>query len=335
MKVLHIVPSLPQASGVTTFVVECSNALREMGCGQTIVTGESHAEALARINEFDIIHLHGIWPLFFHRFAAAARRHHIPIVWSLHGMLSPWAMKYKRWKKIPAWWLWQRKDLRSAAVLHVTSEREREWVQAKGFTNRIVTIPLGTRIPDAVPSRAHAVKRLLFVGRITPIKALDNLIRAWSQVRPADWTLRIVGKDEQDYQPELVQLADELGLGARIEFPGPKFGKELEEEYQNADALALPSHTENFGAVVADALAWGLPVITSKGTPWRGVAESGCGWWVENDPEHLAKAIREMMDLSDEERAEMGKKGRELVEKRYSWAAVGKAMLEEYKKIIV
>lgn len=242
-----------------------------MGHEQAIVTKEDHADALARIDEFDIVHLHGIWPPFYHRFVIAARKRQIPIVWSIHGMLSPWAMKYKRWKKIPAWWLWQKRDLKSAAVLHVTSGREIEWVRAQGFTNRIVNIPLGTKLPDAVPARAHKPKRLLFVGRVSPIKALDNLIRAWDLVRPADWTLRIVGNDERGYQANLVRLVEELKLGARVEFPGPKFGTDLEEEYQNADALVLPSHTENFGAVVADALAWGLPVITSKGTPWREV----------------------------------------------------------------
>lgn len=337
MKVLHIVPFLPKASGVTTFVVECSNALRGMGHEQTIVTKEDHADALARIDEFDIVHLHGIWPPFYHRFVIAARKRQIPIVWSIHGMLSPWAMKYKRWKKIPAWWLWQKRDLKSAAVLHVTSEREIEWVRAQGFTNRIVNIPLGTKLPDAVPARAHKPKRLLFVGRVSPIKALDNLIRAWDLVRPADWALRIVGNDERGYQASLVRLVEELQLGASVEFPGPKFGTDLEEEYRNADALVLPSHTENFGAVVADALAWGLPVITGKGTPWKEVvvgsgSGSGSGWWVENDPENLAKALRELMALSDEDRRAMGERGRELVMEKYSWAAIAEQVKSVYSQ---
>ncbi len=215
----------------------------------------------------------------------------------------------------------------------MTSERGHEWVRSHGFKNQLVTVPLGTNLPAAVPVREHATKRLLFVGRVCSIKALDNLIRAWDLVRPADWTLRIVGNDERGYQSELLRLIKELKLGTSVEFPGPKFDKDLEEEYRNADALVLSSHTENFGAVVADALAWGLPVITSKGTPWGEVASSRCGWWVDNDPENLAKVLRELVALLDDERQAMGMRGRGLVGEKYTWDAVGQQMKRTYERV--
>ena len=346
MKILHVVPYLPKASGVTTFVVECSDGLQKIGAEQVVsVKDRQHfdvassaievprigvEEALGRIDEFDVVHLHGIWPPFMHRFVVVARRQRVPIVWSLHGMLSPWAIKFKWWKKALPWMLWQKRDLRSAAILHVTSEKELVWVRARGFKNQIVNIPLGTNLPKGVPVRRYEKKTLLFVGRINPVKGLENLIRAWKLAWCADWKLRIVGTDEAKYSAPMQSLVRELSLETSVEFPGPKFGAELENEYKNADALVLPSFTENFGGVVIDALAWGLPVITSKGTPWREVASSRCGWWVDNDPETLAKALRELMVLSDEERQAMGARGRELVREKHSWTAVADRMREVY-----
>lgn len=94
------------------------------------------------------------------------------------------------------------------------------------------------------------------------------------------------------------------------------------------------SHTENFGATVVDALAHGKPVITSAKTPWKVVQEKGCGWWVENDVESLARALREMMALSENDRCEMGHMGCTLVEASYSWEAVGQALLTAYGKTV-
>lgn len=350
MRILHVVPYLPKASGVTTFVVECSDALQKMGVEQVVaVKDRQHfdvapsrtgvprigvAEALDRIGEFNVVHLHGIWPPFLHCFVVAARHHRVPIIWSLHGMLSPWAMKFKWWKKALPWFLWQKRDLKTSAILHVTSKKELDWVRARGFKYRFVDVPLGTNLPGTVPVRRHEKKVLLFVGRINPVKGLENLIRAWKLVRCADWKLHIVGTDEAKYSATLQSLVCELSHEKSVEFPGPKFGAELENEYKNADALVLPSFTENFGGVVIDALAWGLPVITSKGTPWREVASSHCGWWVSNDPETLAKTLHELMALSDEERQMMGVRGRELVQQKYSWTAVADQMKSVYDSLV-
>lgn len=350
MKVLHIVPYLPKASGVTTFVVEISDALQRSGNDNAIAVKDwdhfdvaaSAAGVLrvrmddvaARLMDYDVIHMHGIWPPFMHGIVKECKRRNKPIIWSLHGMLAPWAMRHKWWKKRLAWALWQKHDLRAAAVLHVTSEREREWVEACGFKNRIENVPLGTNLSEMVPLRRHEAKTLLFVGRVNPVKGLENLIRAWQVVQSEEWKLRIVGTDVANYSGTLISLVRSLALETSIEFPGPKYDDALDEEYRNADALILPSFTENFGGVVVDALAWGLPVITSKGTPWREVEAIRCGWWVENDSESLAKALRALISLSDVERVEMGARGRELVRSKYSWNAVAVRMKTVYESLL-
>ncbi len=349
MKVLHIVPYLPKASGVTTFVVGISDALQRSGGDNTIAIKDWNRfdiapsavevprvrmeDAMIRLSDWDLIHLHGIWPPFMHGIIKKCRGWNKPVIWSLHGMLAPWAIRYKWWKKSLAWTLWQKHDLRTAAVLHVTSEREREWVEAYGFKKRIENVPLGTAFPEVVPLRRHEKKTLLFVGRINPVKGLENLIRAWQVVQNEKWKLRIVGTDVANYSGTLRSLTQRLALETSVEFPGPKYDETLDEEYRNADALILPSFTENFGGVVVDALAWGLPVITSKGTPWQEVEAARCGWWVENDAESLVKALRALILLSDAERADMGGRGRELVRAKYSWEAVALRMDAVYESL--
>ena len=351
MRVLHIVRHLHKLSGVSVYCSGLCDALATYGVDVTIGVAnmvdsnrlESNCgvprvqadELFANKGDWDVVHIHNLWTPDLHRAATWARRFDIPVVWSLHGTLSPWSFRFKWWKKCLPWYLYQKRDLKSAAVLHVTSDGEEQWVRDAGFGNqRIVSIPMGTEICPEI-ERKHDIYRLLFVGRIAPVKSLEKLIQAWAKVDRANWQLRIVGiEDFPGYTDSLKALCGRLGVADSVEFVGQKFGQDLEDEYARADALALVSETENFGAVVADALAWGLPVITSKGTPWREVASSCCGWWVSNEPETLAKTLRELMVLSDEERQTMGLRGRELVREKYSWTAVADQMKEVYESLL-
>jgi glycosyltransferase involved in cell wall biosynthesis len=99
----------------------------------------------------------------------------------------------------------------------------------------------------------------------------------------------------------------------------------------NADVFVLPSYSENFGIVVAEAMAWGRPVIASTGTPWKEVADVGAGWWVKPEEEALAVALAEAMDKRPEELEAMGAQGRALVEERYTWAAPAKKLIAAYE----
>lgn len=123
------------------------------------------------------------------------------------------------------------------------------------------------------------------------------------------------------------------GSEPHVVFAGPKFGAALQAEYAACDLLALVSHTENFGATVVDALAHGKPVITSTQTPWQVVAERGCGWWVANEVDCLAATLRAAFDTPAAALADMGRRGRRLVEERYTWAAVAEAMRATYEVV--
>ena len=289
------------------------------------------------------LHIHGIWLKEQHLAAVWARKNGVPVVWSTHGMTSPWAVRNKWWKKFPAWWIYQKRDLKGAALLHVTSDQEAEWNRKAGLTNPQIIAPLGTHLPALKQSNDLTIQQsnkftVLFVGRIHPVKGLMNLVRAAAILNQAirqsgnpTILFRLVGPDEGGHQAELRTECDRLGVS--VAFAGEKHGEELEREYENCDILVLPSFTENFGGVVVDALAHGKPVIASKATPWERLETARCGWWVANSPESLAKAIAAAAKLPREERTRMGERGRRFVEENYTWEAVARKMAEGYGRM--
>ena len=335
MRILHITETLEGASGVATFVRELDASLRAKGVDVSTITSFLHSSTPPLLH-CDLIHIHGLWLKMYHQAAKWAKANGIPVVWSTHGMTAPWSMHHKWWKKLPAWQLYQKRDLMHAAAIHCTTELEVEWNKSLGFTNCFIA-PLGTRLPPVVgvssSSSRKDYKVLLFVGRIYPVKGLVNLIKAWGMCNVDGWKLRIVGPDQAGHLAELESLVRELGLCDIVEFVGPKFGDDLSAEYDKCDCLVLPSFTENFGATVVDAMAHVKPCIASTFTPWRELRERGCGWWVSNEPARLAEAIEEMISSGDEARCEMGAKGRALVEEKYTWKAVAETMISKYKEI--
>lgn len=364
MKILHVITGLRRAAGTTVFCVRVAEvcvqadhtvAIAVMGQnpetdavpeGVPVVTWKP-GEALPFRPE--ILHVHGLWTPWLHRAQVWARRERIPIVLSPHGMLAPWAMAHKRWKKLLPWTLYQHDDVRRAALIHTTAEQETQWVRELGFCNSVAEVPLGTDLPDCPAAHDGPVKTLLFVGRIYRVKGLDLLLKAWAlakgRVAGWDWHLLLVGPDQASHMEDLERLAATLGLTTRrgsaggvgeadVTFTGPLYGPEKDAAYQVARGLILPSYTENFGGVVLDALAFGLPVLTSAATPWRHLEAAGCGRTFALDPEVLAGVLRVFVTQADGERREAGLKGRALVEARYTWDAVGHRMAEAYRTLI-
>lgn len=357
MHILHVITNFQRAAGTSVFCGEVANALAEMGHDVTIAIVDPASKDKIPLNKrvrlvsivsllgskncgFDIVHIHALWSPVLHRASKWAHSLGIPVVWSTHGMTAPWAMHHKRWKKLVAWRLYQRRDLQKAAAIHCTTQQEVAWNRSLGF-GKFIVAPLGT---SALPARDGARtdrhnRVMLFVGRIHTVKGLWNLIKAWGLAtsrRPliADgWKLRIVGPDQDGHQVELEKLVKNLDLCNSVEFAGSKFGDELSLEYDNCDCLVLPSFTENFGATVVEALAHGKPCIASNYTPWNELVDFNCGWWVSNEPQPLANALSEAMALDDETLCVMGAHGQQLVHEKYTWQAVTETMLAGYASI--
>ena len=129
--------------------------------------------------------------------------------------------------------------------------------------------------------------------------------------------------------------AERLGISDSVIFTGPLFGEELAKEYRQADCFVLPSFTENFGGVVVDALSYGVPVIASTATPWSVLLQDPqSGWWVSNEPSALAECLARMMEMTRDQRRQLGTNGRARVEERYTWTTVAQKMSEVYEEVL-
>jgi len=283
----------------------------------------------------DLVHVHGVW-MYYSLASLRWCRGGWPRMVSPHGMLEPWAFRYRRWKKLPVWLLWERRHLDSAAILHATSEQEATNIRALGLRPPIAVIPNGIDVPDLPQpgNRTHEERRALFLSRIHPIKGLLNLVEAWRRVGPPGWRLSIAGPDECGHLGVVQQAVREAGLAGVVDFLGPIYGKEKQELLNSADLFILPTFSENFGIAVAEALASAVPVITTKGAPWGCLETHGCGWWVDIGVEPLVAAISEATRCTTSELRAMGERGRRLVEERFSWPKIARQMKAVYEWVL-
>lgn len=252
----------------------------------------------------ELLHAHGLWGLSTHLVIDLARKLCIPYVIAPRGMLEPWSLNAKKWKKRLAMWLYQRRDLACAAALHATAISEAEQVRKLGFKQPIIVSPNGVDLPAMMPprtTRKDGKKTILFLSRIHPKKGLMELVEAWAKVRRnalvadcrrtgdggretgnvtnelLNWHIEYAGPDYDGHLGEVQRKIKDLGLEADFTYLGDLSDVEKWTAYRRADVFVLPTYSENFGIVVAEALAAGVPVITTKGTPWselQGMGES-------------------------------------------------------------
>mgnify|MGYP001401779243 CR=1 FL=1 len=299
----------------------------------------SLGDTLAK-RKFDLLHGHGIWQMPVHHMAQLARRTNIPYIITPRGMLEPWSLRVSKWKKRIALKLYQHEDLSRAACIHATAYMEAINIRKLGFINPIAVIPNGIDLSEFISAKVkeHRSKRtILFLSRVHPKKGIELLINAWDKIDGSvreNWQVDIAGNGEKSYNSLLNSIIKKKGLESEIHIVGPLFGAAKLQAYHQADLFVLPTYSENFGIVVAEALACGVPVITTTGTPWEELNTHKAGWWIDIGVNPLAQTLREAMQINDSERQTMGQKGRKLVEEKYSIESVAERMIELYKWIL-
>lgn len=369
MRIVHAISSIELASAGTTYcVTRLSEALAEAGHDITLVAtsarpGErrygrlvvrevardlagwpfsgrlmpsrafaAEMERAAAANA--LIHSNGLWQLPNVYPGAAARRHSTPLVISPHGMLAKAALAFSSRKKRAFDVLTQRRVLLSACCFHATSRDEIDEIRDFGLMQPVALVPHGIDLPAVQQGRSAAAesrRNVLYLGRVHPKKGLDRLLTAWAGVEPthAEWRLRIVGPSEIGHGEQLKSQMRALGL-RRVDFDDGLYGAEKDLAYSDADLFVLPSCNENFAVVVAEALAAGTPVISTKGAPWSGLVANRCGWWVDHGPDPLAAALAEAMAMPSAELSAMGARGRDWMARDFSWLSVAGQMADVY-----
>lgn len=257
------------------------------------------------------------------------------VVLTPHGMLEPWIMaRHYYTRKLPAWLLYQKAAVRKADLLHATADSEKNNLFKLGCNDRIDVIANGIDV-DAIEMKLswQRTGQALFLSRVHPKKGIDLLIEAMAKIpNKCGYVINIAGEGDDAYIGELKMLAQRRGVAGNIKFVGGVYGERKWELFRQADVFILPTHSENFGIVVAEALASGTPVITTKGTPWAELETKGCGWWVDIDINAIACAFSKFLKLDETQLQKMGHNGRALVECEYSSATVARMFVDMYER---
>jgi glycosyltransferase involved in cell wall biosynthesis len=272
-------------------------------------------------SQYDAVVVNGIWQ--YHSFGTwrALGNSSTPYVLFTHGMLDPWFKKQYPLKHLKKWMYWPWADyrvLRDAQAVLFTSDEERALARTSFWMYRCneVVVNYGAARPKGDPrldlreflNRYPALrgkKLALFMGRIHPKKGCDLAIEAFAKVLGAhpEWHLVIAGPDQVGWQKDLQDRAGQLGLALRLTWTGMVSGAMKWGALRAAEVFLLPSHQENFGIVVAEALAAALPtLISNKVNIWREIESDRAGIVSEDTLDGACALLRSYLEMPAEKK---------------------------------
>jgi glycosyltransferase involved in cell wall biosynthesis len=267
------------------------------------------------IAKYDLVHTHSVWNAPVHAACTAARMAKVPLVYRPCGMLSNYTWSRGRAKKLAYWWLRERANVRGAAAIHCTSDEERdEAIRCGARSEQTVVIPNavdeeGFRHPpsrnqlrETWASRIGSRMVLLFLSRLHPKKGLtDFLLPAMVSLKDRVHLMIVGGEDDHahGYRDELLRAIDKHGLQDHCDLVGAIPPAERWAYFDAADVCVLPSHSENFGIVVAEAMVRACPVLITKGVQIHPHVEfAGGGLVVEPTVEAVQSGLRQLLNDS-------------------------------------
>lgn len=326
----------PTAAGVTVREVDAPGTRALLPGTRSAFGAAVEAAAGDGAGGTAVVHDHGMWLPTDVVAARAARRAGAPLVVAPKGMASAWAMGHRRAKKQVAWHLYQRQALAGAALVQATSEAEVEDIRRLGVRGPVALVRHGVAVPPSLPPAGPAAGRrqAVFLSRVHPKKGLPLLIEAWARVRPAGWELVVAGPDEGGHRAEVEALVHQAGLAADVRFVGPVEGADTWALLRGASLFVLPTHSENFGIAVAEALAAGVPVLTTHGAPWRVLETERCGWWVPVTADALAGALTDATSRPADVLQAMGRRGEAYAAAHLRWDRAAAEMLAAYRYVL-
>lgn len=290
----------------------------------------------------DLVHLHALWMYTSLATLRWTRRTGRPHLVSVHGMLDPWAVQNARWKKRVVGWLYENASLRRAACLHALNAEEHDAIRAYGVDTPVCVVPNGVDLPSEPPPERPPwtatipddARVLLFLGRLHPKKGLAELFAAWDAVRDAReadaWHLAVVGWDDGGHDAELQRTVDRLGLGDTVHLLGPMFDADKAAAFAHADAFVLPSFSEGLPMAVLEAWSYRLPVLMTPACNLPDGFAREAALRIDPDADAIAEGLRRLSATSPDARAAMGRRGRALVEDRFTWDRVARQMRGVY-----
>jgi len=336
------VPELSGPSVPTWFFPRIASpvaALREFAIAPSLVPW-----LWRNLHHYDLVHIHAIFNFPTTVGMAIAHHHRIPYIVRPLGSLCRWSLQQSSRKKQIYLRMVGDRLLRHSAGLHFTSDQEQIEAWEQGFHSPSFVLPHGVAIPA---TQADARQRLrddlqlppdepilLFLSRLHPKKGLEVLLEAIARLSDQRFTLIIAGQGNPLYEAQLEQQMNSTGMGHRVHRVGFVTGEAKDRLMQGADLFVLPSHSENFGLVLMEAMAAGLPVVTTPGVAIAPlIQESRTGWVVDLDAGAIAQTLQGcLQDRTVLQRR--GQRGRELVQHHYSWLSQATQLEQHYARIV-
>jgi glycosyltransferase involved in cell wall biosynthesis len=294
------------------------------------------------IADVQLVHVHGIWEALLKVACDVAHQRQIPYVITPHGMLDPWSLRQKRWKKRLALFMGYRRMLERAAFLHVLNEDEKRLLVPLGLRCPIEIVPNGIFAEEVrtLPSpgtfygkypELHEHPFIFFMARLHHKKGLDYLANAFAIAvrRLPHIRLVVAGPDFGEKLP-FERLVADLGVASRVHVLPPIFGPEKFAALVDSSCFCLPSRQEGFSVAILEAMACGVPVVISDACHFPEVERAGAGRVVSLDEEKIADALVEVL-ANQELRRDMGRRGRELALTQYTWPEIAQRMLNAYQ----
>jgi glycosyltransferase involved in cell wall biosynthesis len=294
--------------------------------------------------DLDLIHTHGIWMYPSYAVLRWSRESGRRFMVSPHGMLDTWARRRSALKKRLAGALFEYAHLRGAACIHALCEAEYSAIRTYGLRNPVAVVPIGVDLPSprtvGPPSWAGLLPKkssvMLFLGRLHPKKGLGNLARAWAIIRTTypslsqNWHLVIAGWDEKNHRSSLEQMVFASGVSESVHFVGPQFGMAKAGTLSQADAFILPSLSEGLPIAPLEAWTYCLPVLMTQECNLPEGFNTGAALQIGNTVQDLTLGLLQFFEMTDEERWNMGQRGRALVESHFSWARASAELIAVY-----
>ena len=291
-------------------------------------------------HHFDLLQGESMWIPLSHNILSIAKQKHIPYIFVPRGSLEPWSLKQKWFKKKIAMMFYQKKDIQDAACILATACMERDNLRKLGFSNPIAVIPNGIDISEypcrTEEDKKNVKKQILFLSRIHPKKGIELLVKAWKEIHTdyPDWNVVVAGNGDEKYIYQLKSLITKNGLSNSMKIVPPLFGVDKYNLYKQSSLFILPTYSENFGMVIAEALACGVPAITTKNAPWKILNDEKIGWWIDLNIDDIKKSLEYAISLDTDVLFAMGQKGSKVVYDNYYYVNIAKRVYDLYSWII-
>ena len=280
------------------------------------------------LGTYDIYHAQGVWTWTTYGLIDIARKLKRPYIITPRGMLYPQDIEKANTaiKKLSLK-LRLLRDLNRAACVQVTCDDEMNYCRELGVTAPIAVIVNPVDDTEAKCTKSDGVRRIGYLGRISKRKNVESLIYAFAELGNEAKTseLLIIGGGDKDYEAFLRKEVSRLSL-QNVHFTGFLSGYEKDRAIASCSVLAMPSEFENLGNVILEGLVRGIPCVATKGAPWSDLEKYQCGWWIEYNQSSITNAIKQAIEISDNDLYSMGERGKKLIKEKYSIASVASRM---------